>query len=158
MSAVRCNSYEYATTSAPSISRNITSVLPAHYSVHGPIIFYSVYVIRHSAFAHPMYDFCIPRPDMNGHVFGCYDKQPNKRQYALTMAALRQFACKSYKFANDFECIFHTTPREPVVPRPTMPNTPVLTRTTRAAAAAAADNNDAPAIPGLDPIDKLSNI
>jgi hypothetical protein len=30
-------------------------------------------------------------PGMNGHVFGCYDEQTNKRQYLLTMSALKQF-------------------------------------------------------------------
>jgi hypothetical protein len=95
---------------------------------------------------------------MNGHIFGCYDEQPNKRQYALTMAALRQFACKTYKFANDFECIFHTTPRKPLVPRPRMPSptAPTLPRTTRAAAAAATTDDEAsPMLPGIDPLDEL---
>jgi hypothetical protein len=60
-------------------------------------------------------------PGMNGHVFGCYDEQTNKRQYLLTMSALKQFTMKTYKFAHDLESLFRPTPSNPVIPRPTKP-------------------------------------
>jgi hypothetical protein len=60
-------------------------------------------------------------PGMNGHVFGCYDEQTNKRQYLLTMSALKQFTMKTYKFAHDLESLFRPTPSNPVIPRPAKP-------------------------------------
>jgi hypothetical protein len=58
---------------------------------------------------------------MNGHIFGCFDEQGNKRQYAKTMEALAQYANKTYKFSEDFTSLFHPTPSTPSVTRPTAP-------------------------------------
>jgi hypothetical protein len=58
---------------------------------------------------------------MNGHIFGCFDEQGDKRQYAKTMEALSQYANKTYKFSEDFVSLFSPTPSTPSVTRPTAP-------------------------------------
>jgi hypothetical protein len=61
---------------------------------------------------------------MNGHIFGCFDEQGDKRQYAKTMEALAQYANKTYKFSEDFTSLFNPTPSTPSVTRPTAPTSP----------------------------------
>ena len=58
---------------------------------------------------------------MNGHIFGCFDEQGGKRQYAKTMEALLQYANKTYNFLEDFTSLFSPTPSTPSVARPTAP-------------------------------------
>jgi hypothetical protein len=55
---------------------------------------------------------------MNGHTFGCFDEQGDKRQYAKTIKALEQYARKTYKFSEDFASLFATTPTAPIVSKP----------------------------------------
>jgi hypothetical protein len=55
---------------------------------------------------------------MNGHTFGCFDEQGDKRQYAKTVEALAQYARKTYKFSEDFASLFATTPTAPIVSKP----------------------------------------
>ena len=55
---------------------------------------------------------------MNGHTFGCFDEQGDKRQYVKTIEALEQYTRKTYKFSEDFAPLFATTPSMPIVAKP----------------------------------------
>jgi hypothetical protein len=55
---------------------------------------------------------------MNGHTFGCYDEQGDKRQFVKTLEALAQHARKTYKFSEDFASLFATESSAPSVEKP----------------------------------------
>ena len=55
---------------------------------------------------------------MNGHTFGCFDEQGDKRQYVKTIEALEQYTRKTYKFSEDFASLFAHTPSTPTVTKP----------------------------------------
>ena len=47
--------------------------------------------------------------EMNRHVFECYDKQSNRRQYAKTLEALEAHVRKVLKFLEDLASLFADT-------------------------------------------------
>jgi hypothetical protein len=58
---------------------------------------------------------------MNGHTFGCFDEQGDKRQFVKTMEALAQYARKTYKFSEDFSSLFLAEPSTPRLDKPNPP-------------------------------------
>ena len=58
---------------------------------------------------------------MNGHTFGCFDEQGDKRQYVKTVEALSQYANKTYKFSEDFSSLFLAEATAPVLEKPKPP-------------------------------------
>ena len=52
---------------------------------------------------------------MNGHTFGCFDEQGDKRQYVKTVEALSQYANKTYTFSEDFSSLFLAEATAPVL-------------------------------------------
>ena len=58
---------------------------------------------------------------MNGHTFGCFDEQGDKRQYVKTMEALAQYTRKTYKFSEDFSSLFLAEPYTPKLEKPNPP-------------------------------------
>ena len=58
---------------------------------------------------------------MNGHTFGCFDEQGDKRQYVRTVEALEQYARKTYQFSKDFAPLFSNEPSAPRLEKPKPP-------------------------------------
>lgn len=57
-------------------------------------------------------------PEMNGHVFECYEEQGDRRQYTKTLEALESHVKKSCKFPRDLTPLFAEEMKEPTVVKP----------------------------------------
>ena len=59
--------------------------------------------------------------EMNGHVFECYDKQSDRREYAKTVEALGSYAKKTLKYAEDLAPLFADDMATPTIDMPEDP-------------------------------------
>jgi hypothetical protein len=60
-------------------------------------------------------------PEMNGHVFECYDGQSDRRQYAKTVEALESHVKRTMKNPEDLASLFVTQSSLPVLTKPPKP-------------------------------------
>ena len=59
---------------------------------------------------------------MNGNVFECYNKQTDRRQYAMTVKALESHSKKTFKYSEDLAPhLFATNTHLPVLATPPKP-------------------------------------
>ena len=59
--------------------------------------------------------------EMNGHVFECHDEHSDRRQYAKTVDALREYAMKNLKFPEDLATLFSDPASFPTLTQPDDP-------------------------------------
>lgn len=60
-------------------------------------------------------------PEMNGHVFQCYDEHEDRRQYSKTLEALQTYIKKTLKFPEDMAPLFADTMTSPKIDKPQDP-------------------------------------
>ena len=60
-------------------------------------------------------------PDMEGHVFECYEEQTDRRQYRKTVEALECYVKKTMKYPEDLAPLFATDSTLPVLAKPPRP-------------------------------------
>jgi hypothetical protein len=57
-------------------------------------------------------------PDMNGHVFECYEERGDRTQFPRTLEALGEYAAKEFKFPEDLKSMFREPITAPVLVEP----------------------------------------
>jgi hypothetical protein len=57
-------------------------------------------------------------PDMNGHVFECYEERGDRTQFPKTLEALGEYAAKKLKFPEDLKSMFAENMAAPALIEP----------------------------------------